>query len=45
MIDKIKELIDKLEASGSLTLSEYEFLIANRNEEAAEFIRMRAVDV
>ena len=45
MIDKIKKLIEKLQNEGSLTLSEYEFLVSNRTDEAAEVVRQRAVEI
>ncbi len=37
------ELIDKLEKEHGLTLAEYEFLIENRNEEAAKILAEKAV--
>lgn len=37
------ELINKLEKERGLTLDEYEFLIENRNEEAAKFLAEKAV--
>lgn len=43
MLKKIISLVDKLESFGSLTLDEYEFLIANRSAEATELVRQRAV--
>ncbi|MBQ9419299.1 MAG: [Synergistaceae bacterium] len=41
----ITELVEKLAASHSLSLEEYEALIANRNDEAAKLLRKFAVDV
>ncbi|MBQ2847037.1 MAG: [Clostridia bacterium] len=38
------ELINKLEKEQSLTLAEYEFLIENRNEEAAKILSEKAVE-
>lgn len=43
MNKKIFSLIDKLERERSLTLDEYELLIENRSDEAAELLRRRAV--
>ena len=37
------ELINKLEKERGLTLDEYEFLLENRNEEAAKFLAEKAV--
>lgn len=45
MNKKIFELIDKLEETHSLTISEYEFLIENRTEEVTEYLRKKAVKV
>ena len=45
MIDKIKKLIEKLQNEGSLALSEYEFLVSNRTDEAADVVRQRAVEI
>ncbi|MBQ8614381.1 MAG: [Ruminiclostridium sp.] len=42
MENKISELIEKLEKQHSLTLEEYEYLIDNRTEEAAELLAEKA---
>ncbi len=41
----MKDLIEKLAASHSLSLSDYESLIKNRNEEAAKLLRKIAVKI
>ena len=41
MVKKIIALIDKLQATGSLTVEEYKFLIDNRTPEAAELMELR----
>ena len=45
MMTKIKLLIDKLQAEGSLTIEEYELLVANRSPQTAELVKNRAVEV
>ncbi len=42
MNKQLSELIEKLELTRSLSLAEYEFLIENRTEEAAEALREKA---
>ncbi len=42
MDKKILELIEKLEITHSLTLDEYEYLIANKTDEAAEILAEKA---
>ncbi len=42
MDKKILELIEKLENTHSLTLDEYEYLITNKNDEAAEILAEKA---
>ena len=42
-MNKLLSLIDKLYKNGSLSLSEYEYLIENRNEETASILRDLAV--
>ncbi len=42
MDKKISELIEKLEKTHSLTLDEYEYLIENRTDEAAEILAEKA---
>ena len=44
-MDKLYNLIDKLCAEHSLSLPEYEYLIENRTEEAAESLREKAVKI
>ena len=44
-MNEILELIEKLGANHSLSLSEYEFLIKNRNDEAAKLLRKSAVKI
>lgn len=44
-MNKIFELIDKLAKSHSLELEEYEYLIANRTEEAAKCLAEKAVQI
>jgi len=44
MTEKIKTIIDKLCATGSLTLDEYELLIAQRDESSTELLRQKAVE-
>ena len=44
MTEKIIKLIDKLQSSGSLTLDEYEFLVANHTSEAVAYATERAVE-
>lgn len=43
MNEKLYKLIEKLSSTHSLSLSEYEYLISNRSDEAAEELRKRAV--
>lgn len=43
MNEKIRGLIDKLERDRTLSLREYELLIAHRDSESAEFLREKAV--
>lgn len=43
-MSKIIDLIDKLAKSHSLELEEYEYLIANRTEEAAKYLEKKAVE-
>lgn len=45
MTEKMKELIEKLCNCHSLETEEYQYLIDNRNEEIAEFLRKRADSV
>lgn len=42
MNDKVKELVEKLEKEHSLLLEEYEFLVLQRDEEAAWFLAQKA---
>ena len=44
-MNNIFEIIDKLEKSHSLSLSEYEYLISNRTPEAANYLMQKAVSV
>lgn len=44
-MNKLLSLIEKLEKEKSLSLEEYQFLIENRNEEAAEILRKKAVKI
>ena len=43
MDNKVKNLIDRLEAEHSLTVEEYKFLIENHSEKAAEYAKKKAV--
>lgn len=45
MNERVKELIEKLTQDRSLTLSEYEYLIKNRTDEAAQMLAERAVRI
>ena len=45
MLDRVRALIDKLTETHSLDLEEYEYLIENRDEEAAKLLAERAVKV
>ena len=42
-MNKVLSLIDKLEATGELSLEEYEYIIENRTTEIAEILAKRAV--
>lgn len=44
MTNKIISLVNKLQNKGSLTLEEYELLIANRNDEVEGYVRQRAME-
>ena len=41
-MNKLFSLIDRLEATQSLTLEEYKYLIENRTDEAADYIAQKA---
>ena len=43
MNDKLLKIGQKLISTGSLSITEYEYLIDNRNEEFAEFLKNEAV--
>lgn len=44
-MNKVLNLIDKLAATHSLTLEEYEFLIKNRSKENARYLSQKAVEI
>lgn len=44
-MNKLFSLIEKLEKEKSLSLEEYQFLIENRNDEAAEMLKEKAVKI
>ena len=43
MNENLLKIAEKLISTGSLNITEYEYLISNRNEEIAEFLKNEAV--